>query len=91
MFAYWLLFSAFALGAITERPFAHWQNDRRDPLLVLAMVLLATLIGLRYQVGGDWGAYLRQFVYAFAELLSDRLTRPLIERAMTGSPDSYDL
>ena len=69
MFAYWLLFSAFALGAITERPFAHWQNDRRDPLLVLAMVLLATLIGLRYQVGGDWGAYLRQFnTFAYTNL-----------------------
>ena len=37
------------------------------------------------------GAYLRQFVYAFAELLSDRLSRPLIERAMTGEPDAYDL
>ncbi|MBL0089083.1 MAG: CysB family HTH-type transcriptional regulator [Ideonella sp.] len=37
------------------------------------------------------GAYLRQFVYAFAELLSDRLSRPLIERAMTGQPDTYDL
>ena len=37
------------------------------------------------------GAYLRQFVYAFAELLSDRLTQPLIERAMAGSPVSYDL
>jgi len=37
------------------------------------------------------GAYLRQFVYTFAELLSDRLSRPLIERAMTGEPDAYDL
>jgi len=37
------------------------------------------------------GAYLRQFVYSFAELLSDRLSRPLIDRAMTGEPDAYDL
>jgi LysR family cys regulon transcriptional activator len=37
------------------------------------------------------GAYLRQFVYSFAELLSDRLSRPLIERAMSGEPDAYDL
>ena len=38
------------------------------------------------------GAYLRSFVYAFAELMSDRLTRALVERAMTGdaSPD-FDL
>jgi LysR family cys regulon transcriptional activator len=39
------------------------------------------------------GAYLRSFVYQFAELLSDRLTRPLVERAMTGAgdPDRYEL
>lgn len=40
------------------------------------------------------GAYLRNFVHAFAELLSDRLTRAVIERAMSeraGSADSYDL
>ena len=32
------------------------------------------------------GAYLRNFVYNFAELLSDRLTRALIVRAMSGDP-----
>jgi LysR family cys regulon transcriptional activator len=37
------------------------------------------------------GAYLRNFVYTFAELLSDRLTRALITRAMAGSGDDYDL
>ena len=41
------------------------------------------------------GAYLRHFVYAFAELLSERMTRALIERAMAervgGEPPSYDL
>ena len=31
------------------------------------------------------GAYLRHFVYTFAELLSERLTRALIQRAMSGS------
>jgi LysR family cys regulon transcriptional activator len=31
------------------------------------------------------GAYLRNFVYTFAELLSDRLTRALILRAMSGN------
>jgi len=34
------------------------------------------------------GAYLRNFVYAFAEMLSDRLNRNLIGRAMAG--DSHD-
>jgi LysR family cys regulon transcriptional activator len=33
------------------------------------------------------GAYLRSYVYTFAELLSDRLTRALIVKAMNGSSD----
>ena len=37
------------------------------------------------------GAYLRQFVLSFAELLSERLTRPLIQRAMSGGGFDYDL
>ena len=36
------------------------------------------------------GAYLRSFVYTFAELLSDRLTRALIMKAMAGNADSAD-
>jgi LysR family cys regulon transcriptional activator len=36
------------------------------------------------------GAYLRNFVFAFAELLSERLTRALIERAMTGATSTDD-
>jgi LysR family transcriptional regulator, cys regulon transcriptional activator len=37
------------------------------------------------------GAYLRQFVLVFAELLSERLNRTLIARAMSGEADNYDL
>ena len=37
------------------------------------------------------GAYLRNFVYNFAELLSDRLSRSLVERAMTGHVDDFEL
>ena len=37
------------------------------------------------------GAYLRNFVYAFAEMLSDRLSRGLVERAMAGDPQDYQL
>jgi LysR family cys regulon transcriptional activator len=37
------------------------------------------------------GAYLRHFVYTFAELLSDRLTRALIERAVAGGGDDYQM
>jgi LysR family cys regulon transcriptional activator len=37
------------------------------------------------------GAYLRNFVYKFAELLSDRLSRNLITQAMTGHANDYEL
>jgi LysR family cys regulon transcriptional activator len=37
------------------------------------------------------GAYLRQFVLTFAESLSERLSRVLIQRAMSGDSSHYDL
>ena len=37
------------------------------------------------------GAYLRNFVYAFVEMLSDRLSRVLVERAMAGDPQDSQL
>ncbi|MBK9442847.1 MAG: CysB family HTH-type transcriptional regulator [Comamonadaceae bacterium] len=37
------------------------------------------------------GAYLRSFVYRFAELLSSRLDRSLVARAMTGHINDYEL
>lgn len=37
------------------------------------------------------GAYLRGYVLTFAELLSDRLTRPLLLRALAGTGENYDL
>ena len=36
-------------------------------------------------------AYLRNFVYKFAELLSDQLSRDLIEKVMSGQITDYDL
>jgi len=37
------------------------------------------------------GAYLRHFVYAFAEQLSDRLSQSLIQRAMAGTGSDYEM
>jgi len=37
------------------------------------------------------GAYLRSFVYTFAELISDRLSRALLERVMSGDAENYEL
>ncbi len=36
-------------------------------------------------------AYLRNFVYTFSELLSDRLNRKLIDRAMSGHADDFEM
>jgi LysR family cys regulon transcriptional activator len=37
------------------------------------------------------GTYLRHFVLRFAELLSDRLSRDAVLKAMSGTPDDYEL
>jgi LysR family cys regulon transcriptional activator len=37
------------------------------------------------------GAYLRNFVFRFAELLSDRLDRNLIAKALSGQQQDYEL
>ncbi|MFZ2648569.1 MAG: CysB family HTH-type transcriptional regulator [Burkholderiaceae bacterium] len=37
------------------------------------------------------GAYLRNYVYAFAEMLSERLSRPLLERAIAGEGQDFQL
>ena len=37
------------------------------------------------------GAYLRSYVLVFAELLSPRLSRNMVERAMLGNGDHYEL
>jgi LysR family cys regulon transcriptional activator len=63
-----------------------------DPVKDLAVRPLGQLLGMNVaRVAFKRGAYLRQFVYQFAELLSDRLTAPLIARAMTGHVTDYEL
>ena len=37
------------------------------------------------------GAYLRNYVYSFAEMLSNRLSRALIARVLAGDPQDYQL
>ena len=63
-----------------------------DPIKDLAIRPLGQLLGKNVaRVAFKRGAYLRQFVYHFAELLSDRLTAPLIGKAMTGHVNDYEL
>lgn len=65
---------------------------RDDPLGDLAVRPVGHLFGQSVaRVAFKRGAYLRNFVYKFAELLSDRLSRDLIARAMTGHVNDYEL
>jgi LysR family cys regulon transcriptional activator len=58
----------------------------------LAVRPLGTLFGHNLaRVAFKRGAYLRNFVFRFAELLSDRLDRNLIAKAMSGHGTDYDL
>ncbi|MBN9409295.1 MAG: CysB family HTH-type transcriptional regulator [Burkholderiales bacterium] len=53
---------------------------------------LGHLIGTNVaRVAFKKGAYLRNFVFRFAELLSDRLDRNLIGKALSGHASDYDL
>lgn len=62
MYPYWFLFAFFAAGA-----FLQGETDRKretSPFLAAGIVLIALMIGLRYEVGGDWFGYLRMFSFA---------------------------
>ena len=64
---------------------------RDDPLSDLVVRPVGHLFGQSVaRVAFKRGAYLRNFVYKFAELLSDRLSRELIARAMTGHVNDYE-
>jgi LysR family cys regulon transcriptional activator len=53
---------------------------------------VGTLFGVNVaRVAFKRGAYLRNFVYQFAELLSDRLNRNLVAKAMNGHVNDYEL
>jgi LysR family cys regulon transcriptional activator len=63
-----------------------------DPVKDLAARPLGHLLGMNVaRVAFKRGAYLRQFVYQFAQMLSDRLTAPLITKAMNGQVNDYEL
>jgi hypothetical protein len=65
---YWLLFSLCAAGALEHRRrfAAPFQGG---PLLLTVGLCAAVMIGLRYDVGGDWETYLEIFEYMrFADL-----------------------
>ena len=56
MLVYWTLFLFFAAGSVATSG-REWSTHRRNPLLIVGMVVVALAIGLRYRVGADWFNY----------------------------------
>lgn len=61
MLPYWLLFAFFAAGAMAEKS-NDGQRRRTYPALVFGALIIALMIGFRYEVGGDWENYEATFV-----------------------------
>lgn len=49
------------------------EQVRLQPFFILCMVVLATMIGLRYEIGADWISYFEIFRYAGQATLADAL------------------
>ena len=63
MLPYWLLFAIWMVGAVqAER---RRTADPRSIFFIAAAVLTALMIGLRFEVGGDWGSYQRMYETIF--------------------------
>ncbi len=56
MLAYWMMFSVYALGALGSGIRDQFRPNP-TPILFLAGLMMTLLIGLRWQVGGDWDTY----------------------------------
>jgi hypothetical protein len=57
---YWVLFSLFAAGAV-QYPTDYRKRIQGGPLFLAAAFATLLLIGLRFEVGGDWMNYLQIF------------------------------
>ena len=66
MIPYWLLFLVPAWGAlrVTRVPDMTLVSPRESQIWRGIFWLLAFMVGFRYQVGGDWRAYLRHIMHA---------------------------
>lgn len=69
MAPYWILFAIWALGAIQ---FARKDSMRGDKFLfAVAIVFTAGMVGLRFEVGGDWQTYLAIYELIYFQPLID--------------------
>jgi hypothetical protein len=77
---YWLLFACVAAGALLNIR----QSDPNRPgfLFFLAILLITVMVGLRFEVGGDWDNYRHLFRYTAAVG---------IDRAIDASDPAYQI
>ena len=64
MLFYWLLFAFFAVATVVSRDRLPGRPPASPPGLLIGGVLIAFLVGLRYEVGADWRTYELLFSYA---------------------------
>ena len=76
MWPYWLLFLVPAFQAVSKLRLvrATLPRGRWPDLWRVIFLLLALLIGLRHEVGGDWGSYLGHIEAAQSQTLAETLT-----------------
>lgn len=55
LFLYWVIYGMWTAGALQYSRSRFHRNS--NTLFATAAVLTALFVGLRYEVGGDWGAY----------------------------------
>lgn len=72
MLPYWFLFSLCSMFALNDGQLVRNQSPVRAFLLV-AGVLTALIVGLRYDVGGDWETYLLRFERVYYMSLGEAL------------------
>lgn len=74
MLVYWILFAYFAAGAVLGGERGDARKMAAPSMFWAGVAIIAVLIGFRFEVGGDWFAYVRMFQRAhyidFAQSLS---------------------
>lgn len=74
MTPYWLLFAFFAFGAFFTTASPHQRFSAANPFFLLGGLAVALMVGLRFEVGGDWSSYERIFFFASHSSLWQVLT-----------------
>lgn len=64
MIPYWILFAIPAVAALLEQPTGGGRHKFRTLGFTLVLLFIGLMIGLRYEVGGDWLNYLAYLLSA---------------------------